>query len=119
MTFTPAMVPLRDPAPDNVYVPETGSIELPRLRTGRISDPPRTCAAPVLSLYDLREGFSRIEETILYWGMIPLRPLVLVGLPNASTDAYSDPPDGRRTILNDTGRRAPAPRVNDRVVART
>ena len=66
-------------------MPETGSIELPRLRTGRISAPSRTCAAPVFEPYDLRAGFSRIEETILYWGMIPLRPLVLVGLPNAST----------------------------------
>ena len=72
-----------------------------------------------VALQERFAGFSRSEEMIRYWGMIPLRPLVLVGLPNASTDAYSDPDGARRTIRNDTGRFAPAPSVNVRVVART
>src|SRR5690349_3024469 len=49
--------------------------------------------------------------------MMPLRPLVLVGLPKMSTAAYIEL--WRRTMRKLIGRFAPAPIVNERVVART
>src|SRR3954447_21194187 len=80
-----AIRPERPEGPLIEYEPPIGSIELPRLRTGRITWPPRICAAPVRHRYVLRVGFRRSLEMIRYCGMMPLRPLVLVGLPKTST----------------------------------
>ena len=51
--------------------------------------------------------------------MMPLRPLVLVGLPRTSTLPYSEPLLVRRSIRKLSGTLAPAAMRNERRFART
>ena len=82
--------------------------------------PPRTCAAPVRSLSDWRAGCRRIEQISRYCGMMPLRPLVLVGLPRCRRCRRASRRACAAASGTMTGRFAPA-RDRERlcVVART